>query len=298
MQQPTRWSVVVMAKAAVPGKVKTRLTRPTPAPPKHQRPPHALPPLSAEQAAAVHAAMLRCVLTRTRAWLDPTQSQKRADSPPAVMRWVLAMDDPQHPPPEAAAGGWNVVPQGQGDLGQRLDHVWQAERQRAADDHRNPESRGLHAVTSGPDVIYGEERFETRGMEGGGHGVVFFGVDCPDVPGEVLAQIIPSMSAGAVVGPVDDGGYWTLGCRGYRPQLLGGIDWGGPGVYDQTCRAAADAGVALGSLPSWHDVDEPADLDRLRRRLIGTSEPALQELEATLAAIVGPRPATADPDAG
>ena len=277
MRSTTRWSVVVMAKAAVPGRVKTRLTRPA----------DGRPGLSAEAAAAVHSAMLDCVLKRAQTWLSADRpgvngaSEAEAAASwqggPAPRRWVLAMDDPTRPPAGAVAAGWEVVGQGEGDLGDRLDHVWQRERERATGDEQAANS--VH----GPGT-------------GGGHGVVFFGVDCPDVPGEALRQILATMegpddsptadgSVEAVVGPVSDGGYWTLGCRGYRPQLIRGIDWGGPGVYDQTRRAAWAAGVELRSLPAWHDVDEPADLEALRQRLIDAQEPALRELRDALPAL-------------
>jgi rSAM/selenodomain-associated transferase 1 len=99
-------SVVVMAKAPIPGHVKTRLTK----------------SLSPRQAAAVHAAMLECVLARLERHLSGNL--------------VLALSEPM--PVVAAAdalgGGlavdigpcWERVEQGPGDLGERIARVWQA----------------------------------------------------------------------------------------------------------------------------------------------------------------------------
>jgi len=119
-----------------------------------------------------------------------------------------------------------------------------------------------------------------------GGGVLFFGVDCPDVPAEVLGGIGGIGGAlgesDAVIGPVSDGGYWTLGCGRYLPGLLEGIDWGTPRVYDQTCAAAAAMGVSLSALPAWHDVDEMSDLETLLQRLENPGEPALQVLAERL----------------
>lgn len=221
--------VVVMAKAAVPGRVKTRLTRGA-----------ASDRLSTEQAAGVHAAMFATVLQRLAQHVtDP------AGRAPAL---VLAMDAPAQAPP---AAGWEIVEQGQGGLGERLERVWQGCRDR----------HGTEAA-------------------------VFFGVDSPDVPAEVLRQIGPALNDVQVaVGPVEDGGYWTLACGSFRPGLLRGIDWGTPAVYHQTSRAAEALGLTRAALPMWHDVDEPADLAGLRQRLAVLAEPrepALVELAERL----------------
>lgn len=217
-----------MAKAAVPGRVKTRLTRGDGG-------------LSEAQASDVHSAMFETVLARLT-----THLRTPAGEGPAL---VLAMDDPAGAPAGAAAAGWRVIAQGGGDLGERLDRVWQDCRAHTGHD-----------------------------------AAVFFGVDSPDVPSDILSSIGDALNhATAVVGPVEDGGYWTLACRDYLPQLLRGIDWGTPAVYDQTLKIARDAGIDLQPLPPWHDVDEPADLAALCTRLTTADEPALLPLRDRLA---------------
>ena len=52
-----------------------------------------------------------------------------------------------------------------------------------------------------------------------------------------------------------------------RPSLLRGIDWGSERVFDQTVAAARAAGIEPVTLPTWGDVDEPADVEALRSRL-------------------------------
>jgi len=135
---------------------------------------------------------------------------------------------------------WQVTDQGEGDLGQRLASVWQR-------------------VGSGA--------------------CVFFGSDSPDVPKAHLNAIRESLGqSDAVVGPVDDGGYWTIGANRLFPPLLEGIDWGTASVYHQTRQAAAASGIALHDLPPWYDVDEMPDLAALRERLNGSEEQALKRL--------------------
>lgn len=231
-QKPTL-SVVVMAKAAVPGRVKTRLARGEGA-------------LSEAGASGVHSAMFETVLTRAAAHLRAPDGGR-----PAL---VLAMDDPTGAPAGAQAAGWRVVAQGQGDLGQRLDRVWQDCRQHTGHD-----------------------------------AIVFFGVDSPDVPTDILGSIGDALNhATAVIGPVEDGGYWTLACRDYLPALLQGIDWGTPAVYDQTLKIARAAGIDLQPLPAWHDVDEPADLAALIQRLVEAEDPTLQQLRDRLTPLASP----------
>lgn len=140
-----------------------------------------------------------------------------------------------------------IMDQGTGDLGERIGHVWQA-------------------VGSGP--------------------AVFFGVDSPDVPNNVLTSIYGGLAdADAAVGPVEDGGYWCLAARRYLPELLTAIDWGTSAVYHQTREAARRAGLTLHALPAWHDVDTADDLSAMLIRLRDAREPALTRLKHRLESI-------------
>ncbi|MBT8485053.1 MAG: DUF2064 domain-containing protein [Phycisphaerales bacterium] len=155
-----------------------------------------------------------------------------------------------------AWGQRRTIDQGGGDLGARLDRVW----------------RSLD-----PTPV-----------------VAFFGADSPDVPDAMLDAIPLALAAAPIaIGPAGDGGYWTLAARGYHPEVLRRIDWGGPAVYDQTRQRARDADLAVCRLPSWSDVDDAADLRALRRRLAGLASPAppLVDLAGRLPAERGTRPA-------
>ena len=222
-----------MAKRAVPGRVKTRL----------------IGPLSADQAAAVHAAMLECVLRRVRAHVPgtpvlaldawPADADAGAPVEPAGDAVVAAL---------AGDSDWRVLDQGSGALGDRLNHVW---------------------------------------SKLGGGPVVFFGVDVPDVPSAALQGIVPALAShDAAIGPAADGGYWTLAAAQSQPALLEGIDWGTARVYHQTCDAAKRAGLRWCALTRWRDVDDSAGLTALQRRLRRATEPALVTLHHRLQRIV------------
>ncbi len=139
---------------------------------------------------------------------------------------------------------FKIIDQGQGSLGDRLKHVWKALNQSQA---------------------------------------VFFGVDSPDVPIKTLTSLWTTLQpADAVLGPVDDGGYYCLAAKQLTPQLLTGIDWGTPAVYHQTHQAAQNAGLKLLDLAPWQDVDTPADLLELQDRLNQADEPQLAQLRQRL----------------
>ena len=216
--------IIVMARPAIPGKVKTRL----------------IGDLTDNQAAQIHMALMECVMTRLSRIFSQIQDQP--------VRLGLALDggakawDTQIPHEP-----WELLDQGTGDLGNRLQTVWEH-------------------IGKGP--------------------VMFFGVDSPDVPRVDLENMIHVLGrAEAVLGPVADGGYWTLAARQFIPQLLLGIDWGTANVYHQTIQAARDAQIDLASGAHWYDVDTPADLAALRQRLEVTHDADLIVLRDQLNAI-------------
>jgi len=216
---------VVMAKDPTPGAVKSRIVG-------ERFDPH--------DASAIADAMLCCVVDRLRGRGGEV---------------VLAVS-----PDDAAAGladrlggrFADVLGQGSGDLGERMNRVWR----RVADERP----------------------------------VAFFGVDSPDVPDDSLRSIRVALEDhDAAIGPTDDGGYWTLAARRPIPALLQNIDWGSANVYDATLRRATGRDVAIASLPAWYDVDEPADVDELLQRITRPgrpSDPALDHLARRLGSIV------------
>src|SRR5439155_9629378 len=73
--------------------------------------------------------------------------------------------------------------------------------------------------------------------------------------------------ADVVLGPAADGGYYLIGLRGPAPGLFAGIAWGTAGVLEATLARAAAAGLAVHLLSPSFDVDQLADLSRLRALL-------------------------------
>lgn len=102
------------------------------------------------------------------------------------------------------------------------------------------------------------------------------GSDLPALPAAYLGEAARTLTGGGadvVLGPAEDGGYYLIGLTRPAPDLFQGIAWSTAEVLDAT-RARADAlGLRVRLLPSWADLDVPADLARLRRRLLAADEP-------------------------
>ena len=196
-------TAVLMAKQPEPGVVNTRLARSG--------------GLDSEAAARLGWAMLACTAQRLYAASARVILAASPDGCASELAQALNVKFAQ------------VIDQGTGDLGQRLEHAW-----------------------------------ETAGAGR----IAFFGADTPDVP-EAALRAIPQALANhdLAIGRTHDGGYWTLAAKAFHPQVLRAIDWGTDRVYDQTLQRAVEAGLEAYALPCWYDVDQPSDLEALRLRL-------------------------------
>jgi rSAM/selenodomain-associated transferase 1 len=91
---------------------------------------------------------------------------------------------------------------------------------------------------------------------------VAIGTDAPTIDPRWIADALARPEP-VVLGPSDDGGYWLVGTARSTPALFHAIPWSTPAVHTTTLARARDAGLAVGLLPRWYDIDEPADLARL-----------------------------------
>lgn len=100
--------------------------------------------------------------------------------------------------------------------------------------------------------------------------VLLIGTDSPTQPQAHLTTALSLCAAhpdAVVLGPAEDGGYWCVGLSRPQPGLFEAVAWGTGAVLAQTQAQAERLGVPIVLGPRWHDVDEPADLARLRREL-------------------------------
>jgi len=100
--------------------------------------------------------------------------------------------------------------------------------------------------------------------------VIIAGSDSPDLPPAIVDSACRTLecdAADVVLGPAVDGGYYLIGARQAHPNLFREIPWSTGEVVEATLRRADEARLRVSLLPVWEDVDQPADLDRLRERL-------------------------------
>ena len=132
-----------------------------------------------------------------------------------------------------ARGQYDLLPQADGDLGDRLRAFF---RQAQAD---------------------GAER------------TVAVGADSPTLPVAYVEQAFALLErADVVLGPACDGGYYLIGVGRRLPPVFDDIAWSSADVLRQTVERLADAPWRLALLPPWYDVDTPADWALLRGHVL------------------------------
>lgn len=196
-------AVAVMAKAPIPGSVKTRL----------------VPPLSADQAAELSRALLLDLLQQLRGLNDAARYLCYAPAHAGDLMGAIAGPD------------FELVAQRGADLGARMAALF---TDLSARGHRN---------------------------------IVLIGGDLPAFPADYLVRAfayLQAPSAPVVLGPSRDGGYYLVGMNRPVPEIFQNMAWSHNQVLAQTLAKLGRLGTPARQLPSWFDVDIPADLARLR----------------------------------
>ncbi len=162
----------------------------------------------------------------------------------------------------ASAGPWpegllpapvEVWPQGEGDLGARMERVLR---------------RGLEAAPW----------------------VMALGGDSPGLPLAYLEAARAALAeADAVFGPSEDGGFYLLALRRLPEGALAGLPWSQPETLAATEARLESLGLRVGRVAPFFDVDLPADLERLEAELASGTLRAPATAEALAALRSGKR---------
>jgi len=200
----TGTAVIVMAKAPRPGLAKTRL----------------IPALGADGAAALASRLLdHAVQQAVVAQLNAVHLFAAPDIDDAAFASL------------ARRHGVLLHPQGDGDLGQRMQRAF--------------------------DLVLAE-----------GAAALMIGTDAPALDAAMLrAAAAALVTHDAVFVPAHDGGYALIGLQRSAAWLFDAMPWSTPAVMATTRQRAAAAGWRIAELPPVHDIDEPADLAHLPSHL-------------------------------
>jgi glycosyltransferase A (GT-A) superfamily protein (DUF2064 family) len=100
--------------------------------------------------------------------------------------------------------------------------------------------------------------------------VILIGADLPPVPLDYFAQAYDYLDGAqprVVLGPSRDGGYYLVGLNCPMPGMFENMTWSHDQVFTHTVTRLADRSIKTRQLPSWFDVDTPADLRTLMTRV-------------------------------
>jgi uncharacterized protein len=95
---------------------------------------------------------------------------------------------------------------------------------------------------------------------------LIIGSDCPVLTPDHLRAAAEILRGGwgCVMVPAQDGGYVVIGMRRAAPGVFRSMTWSVPTVLKETRRRLARAAISTQELAPLWDVDNPADVERLR----------------------------------
>ena len=200
--------ILMFLKAPQPGKVKTRLAA----------------EIGDQAAVSVYRQLVENQLNHLPPHWELVMHFAPADAAPAMRHWL---------------GDRNWVPQGDGDLGDRMA----AAVRQAFDDGPGP--------------------------------VFCIGADCPALGPDLLYEAARHLQEDedVVFGPAADGGYYLLGVQRFEAALFTGIPWSTSETLAVSMAGARAAGMTPHLLAEHFDVDTRADLERAVGRHCFTLKP-------------------------
>ncbi len=198
--------LIVFVKAPAPGRVKTRLQR----------------RYAPEQVAAIYRAFVADVLAHGAG--VACERRTVCYAPAEAEAEVRALAGPE----------WDVHPQTEGDLGDRMAGAF----------------------------AWGFAQGATR--------AVLIGSDSPSLPPGLMAEAFERLrTRELVIGPSVDGGYYLIGMSRPLPEVFRGVAWSSARVLEETLDRAEGAGVRPSLLQPWYDVDTPEELNFLLAHVRG-----------------------------
>lgn len=223
-------TLIIFLKEPIAGKVKTRLAATT----------------GHEEAVKRYKAMVEVLLQQLEG-LSNTHVRfcyAPDDADDAIRFWILPLlrgdvikrsrDFLFTPTKHAPAFTIDFTPQGEGDLGERLERAT------------------AHAFASGAKKV------------------AIIGSDCVHCGSRwINAAFLQTKEDSCVLGPCGDGGYYLLATSSHQPALFHDIPWSSEHTLAETVKAAEKANLAITHLPPLQDIDDEESWDEAMNSAVG-----------------------------
>lgn len=151
-------------------------------------------------------------------------------------------------------------------------------------------ARGM-AAQCGPDLGARMDDAFRESFRTGSQRCVIVGSDIPELSADIVRRGLAILrTRDVVIGSCRDGGYYLIGLRQPCRGLFSGMSWSTDRVLEETLARLRRLGLRAGRLPRLADIDTPADVARLRRRL-ATRRGGLPRVRGWLRSVRSPRSA-------
>lgn len=106
-------------------------------------------------------------------------------------------------------------------------------------------------------------------FEEGMDSVVMFGTDIPTFPADYIEQAFEflELETDIVLGKTEDGGFYLIGLRILDTRMFENVSWSSADTFEQVWQNIMNLNLHLREVPSWYDIDEIEDLERLKKEL-------------------------------
>ncbi len=106
-------------------------------------------------------------------------------------------------------------------------------------------------------------------FEKGTDAILMIGTDSPTFPTDYLEQAFEflEIETDVVLGKTTDGGFYLIGLRKMDERIFENVEWSSTDTFEQVWQNIMDLGLHLREVPSWYDIDEPRDLEKLGNEL-------------------------------
>ena len=174
--------------------------------------------------------------------------------------WAQALGD------IATPGQWQLSPQCEGDLGERMRAFFEGQFSDEA------------SISSAS---------ENEIADSSNRRVVVIGADTPQLTTVTIDDAFAALdNHDVVIGPSTDGGYYLIGMRDQCHDLFSDISWSAETVLNETLDRARSLSLTVKTLPAMTDVDQLDELHLLRQLLVERNAAGADERDNELMAAI------------